>query len=104
MRKKSIIVAGVAVVLVLLAVVAIYYWMGTPSRQAGTEKVAVSKADSRPVPATEHQGHAPGSMMAPEGQPKKPEEAPTETPGRNSRKKQQLIGEKWLLSRAARTR
>jgi Cu(I)/Ag(I) efflux system membrane fusion protein len=99
MRKKSIIVAGVAVVLVLLAAVAIYYWMGTPSRQAGTEKVAVSKADSGPSPAaTEHQGHTPGSTpgMAPLGQPEtKPEEAPAEAPTVEiSPEKQQLIGVK----------
>jgi membrane fusion protein, copper/silver efflux system len=101
MRKKSIIVTGVAVVLVLLAVVAIYYWMGTPSRQAGTEKVAVSKTDSGPAPATEHQGHAPGSMpgmpgMAPQGEPEKlAGEAPTEAPAVEiSPEKQQLIGVK----------
>jgi Cu(I)/Ag(I) efflux system membrane fusion protein len=98
MRKKSIIVAGVAVVLVLLAAAAIYYWMGTPSRQAGTEKVAVSKADTGPAPAAEHQGHAPGSMpgmASPEQPEKKPEDAPAEAPTVEiSPEKQQLIGVK----------
>jgi Cu(I)/Ag(I) efflux system membrane fusion protein len=98
MKKKFVIVTGVAAGLVLLAVIAIFYLRGVPSQSVGTEKVAVSKTDSGPAPATEHQGHAPGSMpgMAPQGEPeKKPEEAPAEAPTVEiSPEKQQLIGVK----------
>ena len=79
----------------------IYLLEGILRRQAGTEKVAVSKTDSGPAQATEHQGHAPGSMpgmpgMAPQGQPEKnAAEAPAETPAVEiSPEKQQLIGVK----------
>ncbi len=101
MKKKYWIVTGVAAVLVLLAVAAIFYLKGIPSPPVGTEKVAVSKTDSGPAPAAEHQGHAPGSMpgmpgMAPQGEPeKKAAEAPAETPAVEiTSEKQQLIGVK----------
>jgi Cu(I)/Ag(I) efflux system membrane fusion protein len=105
MKKKYLMVTGIAAGLVLLAVVAIFYLKGIPSPSVGTEKVAVSKTDSGPAPTTEHQGHAPGSMpgmpgMEPQGQPeKKPEEAPAETAAEApmveiSPEKQQLIGVK----------
>src|SRR5512139_3692236 len=101
MEKKHWIVAAIAAGLVLLAGVAIFYFRGVPSPSVGTEKVAVSKNESVPAPATEHQGHAPGSMpgmpgMAQPGQPEKPSgEAPAEVPTVEiSPEKQQLIGVK----------
>lgn len=98
MEKKHKLVAGTAAGLVLLAVVAIFYWRGVPFQHVGTEKVSVSKTDSGLAPATEHQGHAPGSMpgMAPQGESEKTVgEAPAETPAVEiSPEKQQLIGVK----------
>jgi Cu(I)/Ag(I) efflux system membrane fusion protein len=95
MEKKHWIVAGAAAGLVLLAGIAIFYFRGVPSPTVGTEKVAVSKTDSWPAPATEHRGHTPGSM-APQGQPEKMAgEAPAETPAVEiTSEKQQLIGVK----------
>jgi Cu(I)/Ag(I) efflux system membrane fusion protein len=95
MEKKHWIVAGAAAGLVLLAGIAIFYFRGVPSPTVGTEKVAVSKTDSGPAPATEHRGHTPGSM-APQGQPEKMAgEAPAETPAVEiTSEKQQLIGVK----------
>jgi Cu(I)/Ag(I) efflux system membrane fusion protein len=101
MKKEHRIVTGIAAGLVLLAVVAIFYWRGVPSQPVGTEKVAVLKTDSGPAPPTEHQGHAPGSMpgmpgMAPQGEPEKTAgEAQAEAPTVEiSPEKQQLIGVK----------
>jgi membrane fusion protein, copper/silver efflux system len=99
MKKEHRIAASIVAGLVLLAVVVIFYWRGVSPPTAGTEKVAVSKTDSGP--ATEHQGHTPGSMpgmpgMAQPGQPEKPSgEAPAEAPAVEiSPEKQQLIGVK----------
>jgi Cu(I)/Ag(I) efflux system membrane fusion protein len=101
METKHWIITGIAAGLVLLAGVAIFYFRGAPSPSVGTEEVAVSKNEPGPAPATEHQGHAPGSMpgmpgMAPQGESEKTVgEAPAEAPAVEiSPEKQQLIGVK----------
>lgn len=101
MKKEHWIVTGIAAGLVLVTGVAIFYFGGVPSPSGGKEKAVVSKTDAGSATATEHQGHAPGSMpgtpsMAPQGEPEKTAgEAPPEAPTVEiSQEKQQLIGVK----------
>jgi membrane fusion protein, copper/silver efflux system len=101
MKREHRIFTGIAAGLLILAVVAIFYWTGVSTPPAGREKVVVSKTDSGTAPSTEHEGHAPGSMpgmpgMAPQGQAEKSAgEAQAEAPAIEiSPEKQQLIGVK----------